>query len=162
MEFPTVSPRDAGRTSGGKYLPGTTFTPVPPPAGKQILLIDDDPFFRGLFKVMLAQSGLPLASIAESEDAASGVSLCRQYPADIVFCDLNLSRLWPGNGIGVVYDIRRIRPQLPVYMVTADNESDVIEKVFQSGAAGHLLKPLNLRVLKRVLMATFRSRSFDV
>lgn len=161
MELPTVSPRDAGYTSGAKYLPGTTFTPVPPPTGKQILLIDDDPFFRSLFKVMLVQSGLPLASVLESEDAASGVSICRQHDADIVFCDLNLSRLWPGNGIGVVYDIRRMRPRLPVYMVTADNASDVIEKVVQSGATGHLLKPLNLRVLKRVLMTTFPSLSQD-
>jgi hypothetical protein len=32
-------------------------------------------------------------------------------------------------------------------MMTADNTSEVIEKVLQAGATGHiLLKPLNLRV----------------
>jgi hypothetical protein len=28
--------------------------------------------------------------------------------------------VWPRNGIGTVYDIRRLRPELPIYMVTAD------------------------------------------
>ena len=57
-----------------------------------------------------------------------------------------IRRLWPRNGIGTVYDIHRMRPHLPVFMVTADNTSEVIEKVLQAGATGHILKPLNLRV----------------
>jgi DNA-binding NarL/FixJ family response regulator len=138
-----------------------SFEAVPAPTGKRILIVDDDPHFRNLFRVILAQSGFPLASIHEAEAPDGAISLCREHPLDVVFCDLNLSRLWPGNGIGAVYDIRRIRPLLPVYMVTADNTSDVIERVVRSGATGHILKPVNLRTLKRVLAATFPSGSHD-
>jgi len=105
--------------------------------------------------VMLVQTGFPLASIREAEESAAAVACCREDPVDVVFCDLNLSRIWPRNGIGTVYDIRRIRPQVPVYMVTAEDTSEVIEKVVQAGAKGHILKPVNLRVLRRVLTATF-------
>ena len=156
MEFslPT-SARYTARAPGVKYLLGTMVEAVPPPTGKHVMIVDDDSNFRILFKVMLVQSGFPLASIRETEESAAAVAICRKDPIDIVFCDLNLSRLWPQNGIGTVYDIRRIWPSLPIYMVTADNTSEVIEKVIQAGATGHILKPLNLRILKRVLTATF-------
>lgn len=108
---------------------------------------------------MLAQSGFPLASIREAEDSYTAVAYCREdwreEQLDVVFCDLNLSRAQPLIGIGTVHHIRRLRPRLPVYMITAENNSEVIEKVLQAGATGHILKPLNLRVIRRVLMATF-------
>jgi CheY-like chemotaxis protein len=159
---PPSSTRYAARAPGVKYLLGTTVEAIPPPAGKHVMIVDDDSNFRSLFKLMLAQSGFPLASIREAEESASAVAICQEGPIDIVFCDLNLSRLWPQNGIGTVYDIRRIRPLLPVYMVTADNTADVIEKVIQAGATGHILKPLNLRILKRVLAATFPLSSAQI
>jgi CheY-like chemotaxis protein len=156
VEFPppAITPY-AARAAGAKYLLGTTVEAVPPPTGKHVLIVDDDPNFRSLFRVMLTQTGFPLASILEAEESATAVALCREDPVDVVFCDLNLSRVWPRNGIGTVYDIRRMQPQLPVYMVTADNTSETIEKVIQAGATGHILKPLNLRILKRVLTAAF-------
>ena len=40
-------------------------------------------------------------------------------------------------------------------MVTADNTSEVIEKVLQAGATGHILEHVNLRVPRRVLAAEF-------
>ena len=160
VEFPSpTSTRYAARAPGVKYLLGTTVEAVPPPTGKHVMIVDDDSSFRSLFKVMLVQSGFPLASIREAEEAAAAVAICQENPIDIVFCDLNLSRVWPQNGIGTVYDIRRIRPELPVYMVTADNTSEVIEKVIQAGATGHILKPLNLRVLRRALAAAFPCNS---
>jgi DNA-binding NarL/FixJ family response regulator len=129
--------------------------PVADQNGKHVLIVDDDPFFRSLLKVMLAQSGLPLAQIREAEESTTAVALCRDFPIDIVFCDLNLPKLWSKNGIGIVNDIRRIRPHLPVYMVTADNNAEVVDKVVLSGATGHILKPVNLRILKRILTAAF-------
>jgi CheY-like chemotaxis protein len=156
---PPIPSSYAAHAQGAKYLLGTTFKAVLPPTGKHVLIVDDDSNFRSLFKVMLAQSGFPLASIREAEESAVALEFCSDHhqsdKLDVVFCDLNLSRLWPRNGIGTVFDIRRMRPQLPVYMVTADNTAEVIEKVFQAGATGHILKPLNLRVLRRVLAATF-------
>jgi DNA-binding NarL/FixJ family response regulator len=152
----------SGKHYIGRY-PGTrppTYLSAPPmkaPANerKNILVIDDDPLFRSLFKVMLQQTGLPLAEIREAEESRTGIALCGEESLDMVFCDLNLPKAWSSNGIEIVYEIRKIRPELPIYMVTAANTADVIAAVRRSGATGHILKPVNLRILKRVLMATF-------
>lgn len=104
---------------------------------------------------MLAQTGLPVAEILEAEESRTALAFCQEEPLDLVFCDLNLPRLWSKNGIGIVVDIRRIRPDLPVYMMSADNTEEVVEEIRASGATGHLLKPMNLRILRRILTANF-------
>ncbi len=121
----------AARATGSKYLLGTSIETVQPPPGKHALIVDDDANFRSLFKgcwrrrdFRQLQSWKLKSQPRPSHFAGKTV--------DVVFCALNLSRLWPRNGIGTVYDIRRICPHLLVYAVTADNTSEVIEKVLQA------------------------------
>ena len=40
-------------------------------------------------------------------------------------------------------------------MVTAENNADTVEAVRQAGASGHILKPMNLRILRRIVASTF-------
>jgi DNA-binding NtrC family response regulator len=124
-------------------------------AGKRVLIIDDDCNFRSLLKLMLGQTGLPMAKILEAEESETALALCQDETLELVFCDLNLTKLHSKNGIGTVIDIRKIRPTLPIYMVTGESAAEVIEEVYSSGATGHILKPMNLRTLRRILTATF-------
>ena len=96
-----------------------------------------------------------MKEICEVEESRTAIVLRQEQPLDLVFCDFNLPFAWSKNGIQVVQEIRKIRPNLPVYMVTAENEEDLIDEVRSSVATGHILKPVNLRILKRVLGATF-------
>jgi CheY-like chemotaxis protein len=137
------------------YLPASDSMDILTDESKHVLIIDDDPFFRSLLKVMLAQTGLPMAKILEAEESRTALAFFEAEPVDLVFCDLNLPKLWSKNGVGIVIDIRKIRPDLPVYMVTADNTEEIIEEVRASGATGHILKPMNLRTLRKVLTANF-------
>lgn len=142
----------------GTRPPGYLVPPsikVPADEGKRILIIDDDPFFRSLLNVMLQQTCLPLAEVHQAEESRTALAVCQKNLLDLVFCDLNLPKAWSSNGIEIVHEIRKILPELPVYMVTAANTSDVIDEVFKSGATGHILKPVNLRILKKVLTTTF-------
>jgi CheY-like chemotaxis protein len=119
----------------------------------RVVIVDDDPFFRRLFKVMLTQAGLQNAEILEAADSSRAFDHCRNKPVDLVFCDLNLTAFSSRNGLEVVQELRSRNPNLPVYMVTAGNTQQLIEMVSAVGATGHLLKPLSLRTLKRVLLS---------
>jgi CheY-like chemotaxis protein len=120
----------------------------------RVVIVDDDPFFRSLFKVMLAQAGLQNAEILEAEDASHAFDHCRNRAVDLVFCDLHLTTYSSRSGLEVVQELRSRNPDLPVYMVTADNTLQLIEMVSAVGATGHLLKPISLRTVKRVLLST--------
>jgi CheY-like chemotaxis protein len=130
-------------------------TPAPIAESRHVLIVDDDPFFRSLLKVMLAQVGFPLTAILEAEGSQTALEFCQDGSIDLVFCDLNLPKGWSKDGIGILNDIRKISPGLPVYMVTAESDAGIINQIHLAGATGHILKPVNLRILKRVLTATF-------
>jgi two-component system response regulator YesN len=123
----------------------------------RVVIVDDDPFFRSLLKVMLTQSGLQNAQIEEAEDSDRALGVCRKGPVDLVFCDLNLPAFRSMNGLEIIRELRHLSPSVPIYMVTADNTQDLIEKVRAVGATGHILKPVSLRTLKRLLLSNFGS-----
>src|SRR5580700_10448695 len=95
----------------------------------RVVVIDDDPFFRSLLKVMLAQAGLQNAEILEAEDSSRAFDHCLNKPVDLVFCDLHLTAYSSRSGLEVVQELRSHNPDLPVYMVTADNTLQLIEMV---------------------------------
>jgi CheY-like chemotaxis protein len=121
----------------------------------RVVIVDDDPFFRSLLKVMLTQAGLHDAEIREAEDSDQALGMCRRDPVDLIFCDLNLPAFRSMNGLDIIRELRYVIPDVPMYMVTADNTQDLIERVRAVGATGHILKPISLRTLKRLLLSNF-------
>jgi two-component system chemotaxis response regulator CheY len=117
---------------------------------QHVLIIDDDPFFRSLLRVLLGQTGWPITAIWEAEDSHTALKICRTEPVDLVFCDLNLANLQSDNGLQVIRELRLTHPQIPLFMVTADSGDAVIEQAFAAGATGHLLKPITLHTLRGI------------
>jgi CheY-like chemotaxis protein len=117
----------------------------------RVVIVDDDPYFRSLLKVMLMQAGLRNAEIEEAEDSDRALGICQSDPVDLIFCDLNLPAFRSMNGLEIIRELRQFSPYVPAYMVTADNTQELIERVRAVGATGHILKPISLRTLKRVL-----------
>jgi CheY-like chemotaxis protein len=119
----------------------------------RIVIVDDDPFFRSLLKVMLLQVGLPEPEILEAEDSQMAVGICESKSVDLVFCDLHLPVFRSKNGLETIRELRQNNPLVPVYMVTAENSEALIRKVFAVGATGHILKPVSLRILRRIILS---------
>jgi CheY-like chemotaxis protein len=124
---------------------------VPLPDKKTVLIVDDDPLFRRLFRVMLGQTGSQLSDIWEADDSATALVICRTKPIDLVFCDYYLPRSRSKDGLEIIRELRRVSPDTTAYMITTENSETLVGEVFAAGAIGHLLKPINLRILKRVL-----------
>ena len=104
-----------------------------------------------LLKVMLGQVGCPIAGIIrEAEDSSTALRICSNHPVDLVFCDLNLPNFRSENGLAIVRALRKDLPDVSIFMVTAENSEELIREVRSAGATGHLLKPINLRTLKKI------------
>jgi CheY-like chemotaxis protein len=115
-----------------------------------VLIVDDDPFFRSLLRVMLGQTGWPIAGIRDAEDSLTACKICAAEPVSLVFCDLNLAKYQSESGLEVIRELRSTHPRMPIVMVTAENSETVVREVRAAGATGHLLKPVNLRSLKSI------------
>jgi two-component system invasion response regulator UvrY len=102
----------------------------------RILMADDHELVRRGLRQLLAES-LPKAEIAEASDARQTLDFARKQEYDIVLLDINLP---DRNGIEVLQDLKQLKPQLPVVMLTAFPEKDYAVRAFKLGAAGYVSK----------------------
>lgn len=124
-------------------------------AGERILAIDDDAFFRALYQDLLTPDGYTVETAASGAEALEG--LARVTP-DLVLLDL----VMPGmDGLETLRRIRETQPELPVVMVTGQQDVRAAVEALKRGAADYLGKPVQadeFRVTIRRLLEVERTK----
>ncbi|MFO1317911.1 MAG: response regulator transcription factor [Burkholderiales bacterium] len=102
-----------------------------------IALADDHPIVRAALKAALASLG-PDVRFVEAADAASALELVASEPAiDLLLMDLHM----PGaEGTATVRAIRERVPQLPVAVVSADEDPAAVAELLHMGVCGFIPK----------------------
>ena len=104
---------------------------------KKILLVDDHALLRKGISMIIRQKlgeGHQIAEAANSQEAYSTV-LSEDW--DVVVLDINI----PGrDGIDLLKDFQRDKPDLPVLMLTAYPIKEFAIRCIQAGAAGYINK----------------------
>jgi len=118
-----------------------------------ILLIDDDRSVTASLALLLKQAGY--RSVA-AEAPAEALEVLRQQPCELVIQDMNFSRRTSGEeGLDLLGAIRRLRPDVPVVLITAWGSIDLAVRGMKAGAADFITKPwTNQQVLQVVRTAT--------
>jgi len=117
-----------------------------------ILIVDDEPdiadLFRQRFRREVRQGQYVLHFAGSGEEALR--QLAEIHPELIVILsDINM----PGmDGLELLGEIRRVRPDLPVLMVTAYGDDDRKRRADELGAAAFLAKPVDFEQLKQHLL----------
>ncbi len=100
------------------------------------LLVDDHALIRIALKQLLAE-GFPQAQIGEASDARTAMKEIVKTPWDIVLLDINMRTR---SGVELLRDIKCVRPELPVLMVTGCGEDEFAVRSLKAGASGFLSK----------------------
>lgn len=102
-----------------------------------ILVADDHPLFREAITRVIA-TGFSNSTLYETEDLESTLALARNNDAlDLVLLDLNM----PGmNGLGGLVELRNELPALPVVIISAEEDKQVILQAVTYGAMGFITK----------------------
>jgi len=102
----------------------------------QILIADDHPLVRGGLKQIL-QDEFERVRIEEADHSAQALERVAAKQWDIVLLDINM----PGRGgLDVLADIKRLRPKLPVLILSAAPEGDYAVRALKAGASGYINK----------------------
>ena len=104
----------------------------------KILIVDDDPTARILFRAAMNIFGFDVSLAVDGEDA---LRQFRANPADLVMLDIDM----PGmNGHDVCSALRKESdPLLPILMVTGMDDVQSVENAYRSGATDFIVKPMN-------------------
>ena len=102
----------------------------------RILLIDDSDALRRSVRAVLDES-LPDVTVGEAAGALPGLALVESQPWDAVLLDLSLP---DRGGLETLRDIRRLRPELPVLVMSLHADAEYGVAARAAGAAGYLAK----------------------
>lgn len=107
----------------------------------KILIIEDDQRVAELIKRGLDEQGFETTL---AYDGLSGKKLALQYPYDLMITDIILPKM---DGIDVCRQIRQVKPDMPIIMLTALGTTDDKVEGFDAGADDYLVKPFEMREL---------------
>ncbi|MEM1367645.1 MAG: response regulator transcription factor [Cyanobacteria bacterium P01_H01_bin.15] len=123
----------------------------------KILLVEDDPRFSGIIKLVLSEEGYDVTIRTES----SGCFLAlKEQPYNLAILDILLPGL---DGIALCRELRRKGYSLPILLLTArDRTSDQVSGL-DAGADDYLLKPIKVaEFMARVRALLRRNQITDV
>ena len=119
----------------------------------RILVIEDEPRIRAFLARGLEAEGF---SVDGAGDGAAGVERAARRRYDLVILDLLLPKL---DGLSVLRELQRERPELPVVIVSARSDLDTKLRGFGLGACDYLSKPFSFdELLARVRAQLRRGR----
>jgi excisionase family DNA binding protein len=104
-------------------------------AEARILVIDDDETICSLFKDTLEDAGYKVTAVTNSYE---GLELVKNEDYDLVFLDLKMPGL---DGAELLGQIRAVKPEMPVTVVTGYPESDLMMRALNYGPLGVMKKP---------------------
>ena len=136
----------------GGTLPAATAAPEASPpaaadAARTVLLVDDEEDVRLVTQHMLERLG---CSVLVAGDGREGVEVFRTHveTIDAVIVDLTLPRL---GGEQAFNEIRRIRPDAPVIVISGYNDDRTTQRLSEAGLAGFLRKPFSVSDLRSTM-----------
>lgn len=114
----------------------------------EVLLVDDRPLANEIFGA-LASKVFKGAKVRVAQDL--GVALrTLQRPVDLVMLDLGL----PGcSGTQALERFRAAFPAVPILVISASEDWDLIQRCLDSGASGYIAKTASLQVIAAAMKA---------
>jgi two-component system, NarL family, invasion response regulator UvrY len=106
----------------------------------RVLIVDDHQIVRHGLKELFAEA-FPQLQAGEAENSQTAWELLMKQEWDLVLVDINI----PGrNGLEVLEEVKRLRPQTPVLVLSAYPEEEFAIRSLKLGASGYLNKSLAL------------------
>ena len=117
-----------------------------------IFVVDDEPdvadLFRQRFRREMREGTYAMHFSLSAPEALEKLAEDIQPPLIVILSDINMPEM---DGLALLREIKRVRPELPVMMVTAYGDEERRRQAQTLGAADFLTKPVDFEYLKAQL-----------
>lgn len=122
----------------------------------RVLLVEDHTLVRVGFRTLVDQlSGLKV--VAEAADGRDALALVARYRPDVVLMDVQMPGL---NGLEAAARIAKEFPSVRVLMLSMHANEEYVLQALRVGAAGYLLKGVDLLELDLAIRAVARGETY--
>ena len=109
------------------------------------MIIEDDGEMRSLLEEFFNKEGFDTDSASNGPEGLLKVS---EDHFNIVITDIRM----PGpTGLDILPTLRRLKPMIPVVVITAYGSDDLRQRSFERGAAAYIEKPIRLSQLRTLI-----------
>lgn len=106
---------------------------------RQYIVADDHPLFREALMGAVARNDASIRFVEADSVAGLLMAIEAEPEADLLLLDLNM----PGaQGFNALAHVRGVRPQLPVVVISADDDPQTIHSALRFGAQGFIPKSM--------------------
>ena len=121
----------------------------------RIFLVDDHPMIREHLHAVIAREA-DLEVCGEAEDAPTALARIQSTQPDLVIMDISLKN---SHGLELLKDLKAVRPESRVLVLSMHDESLYAERTIRAGAMGYLTKQ---QATRDILLAIRRILAGDV
>jgi DNA-binding NtrC family response regulator len=122
---------------------------------RNVLIVDDDEAMRDMLASLLETDGLGTCQAGSAEDALAQL---RDHDFGAVLSDIRM----PGmTGVEMLGEVRDLRPETPVILMTAFGSIDSAVEAMRAGAFDYVTKPFNREAVRVALERAFEHRELE-
>lgn len=104
---------------------------------RSVLIVDDDDTLRATLRKIFDKAGYESRTARNAQEAVKAFS---EQPCDLVLADLKLPRR---DGLSLLDELRELRPEAKVVIMTAYGDQQTQQDALRRGAFAYLDKPVS-------------------
>jgi DNA-binding NtrC family response regulator len=125
------------------------------PRARSVLVVDDDAAMREMIVSLLEDEGIESAGAGTVDEAMERLTA---FDCDVVLSDIRM----PGRtGIDLLAEVRDMRPETAVVLMTAFGSIDSAVEAIRAGASDYITKPFKKDALLVTLERAFERRELE-
>jgi two-component system, NtrC family, response regulator AlgB len=113
-----------------------------------LLVVDDDRNIRRMMAATLEQSGY---GVTEAESSERALGLLARSEIDLIVSDVRMAGM---DGFKLLDEVKRVRPSVPVILMTAYSSIPDAVEAMRRGASDYIPKPFSTEHIRRVVART--------
>lgn len=122
----------------------------------KIVIIDDHKMIREGLQQLLELDG-EISVIGQAGDGYDGLSLIESTNPDVILLDINMPNM---NGLEMLTELKKIKPDSRVLILTIHNEIDYLVKAIELGVNGYILKDSECSTLKKAIFNVYEGSTY--
>ncbi len=107
----------------------------------KILVVDDDSFVRAMLQEILESAGHAVETAVDGTDALRIWNHAPENP-ELIISDMNMEQM---NGLELIRNLRTQRADVPIIILTVNDEISTALEAMRSGATDYMLKDENIQ-----------------
>ena len=127
--------------------------------GKRVLLAEDNELNREIATAILEEAGMKVDSVNDGDVAVTAINNAPADQYDLIFMDIQMPKM---DGYTATREIRTLpdnrKANIPIIAMTANAFEEDRRKSYESGMNGHIIKPISIEEIAKVLDEIFAQK----